>query len=253
MPRSIYVHETIDVIGQGQYDYMEHLWQDPVQRMPDMTSLQGSFYVLGFAGGRWPQVVNIWDCGDDGWEGWGRNLDRLNLKRRSAFYGDWWDTAAQWRSGGFDRVCAAVPGSPTTPEIAAQGIRGTLFVNEVLTVRPGSAIEFLAAVAEQRVPMWADHGLQVTGLYEVTNNLHEVVMVWATSVEAWTQLQRDRDTTRGLDDTGAPDARLTAWDEVAASYVTGGDTHVMTPLPGTVYGPPSWEEADLDDWLNPST
>jgi hypothetical protein len=23
----------------------------------------------------------------------------------------------------------------------------------------------------------------------------------------------------------------------------------MTPLPGTVYGPSDWEEADLDDWL----
>ncbi len=99
--------------------------------------------------------------------------------------------------------------------------------------------------------MWADHGLRATGLYEVTNNQHEVAMVWATSVEAWTQLQRDRDTTRGLDDTGEPDDRLVVWDAVAADYVTGGDTHVMTPLPGTVYGPPSWEEADLSDWLEP--
>ena len=31
-------------------------------------------------------------------------MDRLNLKRRNAFYGDWWDEAAQWRTGGFDRL-----------------------------------------------------------------------------------------------------------------------------------------------------
>ena len=30
----------------------------------------------------------------------------------------------------------------------------------------------------------------------------------------------------------------------------GGDTHVMTPLPGTVYGPDDWEEADLTSWLS---
>ncbi|MEM7140424.1 MAG: hypothetical protein AAF548_05265 [Actinomycetota bacterium] len=249
MPRSVFVHETIDVVGQGQYDYMEHLWQDPVQRMPDMTSLQGSFYVLGFGGGRWPQVVNIWDCGDDGWDGWRRNLDRLNLKRRSAFYGDWWDTAAEWRSGGFDRVCAGVPGSPSTAEIAERGVRGTLFVNEVLTVRPGAALEFLAAVVDERVPVVADHGMVPTGLYEVVNNQHEVVMVWATSVDAWVDQRQARDAALGLDDAAEPDERLVAWERRSAEYVTGGDTHVMTPLPRTVYGPPDWEAADLDDWL----
>ena len=87
MPRSVFVHETIDIVGQGQYDYMEMVNREPAQHMPDMTSLQGTFYVLGFGGGRWPQVINIWDCGEDGWDGWGRNLDRLNLKRRKAFYG----------------------------------------------------------------------------------------------------------------------------------------------------------------------
>ena len=74
MPRSVFVHETIDIVGQGQYDYMEHVSKEPTNFMPDMTSLQGSFFVLGFAGGRWPQVVNIWDCGTDGWEGWGLSL-----------------------------------------------------------------------------------------------------------------------------------------------------------------------------------
>ena len=250
MPRSVFVHETIDIVGQGQYAYMEHLGQDPVQRMPDMTSLQGSFYVLGFGGGRWPQVVNIWDCGDLGWDGWGTNLDRLNLKRRKAFYGDWWDTAAQWRSGGFDRVCAGVPGSPTTADIEAAGIRGTLFVNEVLGVRPGTQIEFLERVVTERAPMMAAHGIVATGLWEVVNNVHEVVMVWATSVDAWVGYQRDRDTTRGLDDTGTADPAITEWDTVAAAYVTTGDTHVMTPLPGTVYGPPDWDEASLSDWLD---
>lgn len=39
-------------------------------------------------GGRWPQVVNVWDVGEQGWAGWAANVDRLNLKRRHAFYGD---------------------------------------------------------------------------------------------------------------------------------------------------------------------
>jgi hypothetical protein len=180
--RNLYLYEVVDVIGQGQYAYMEHLWKDPVLRMPEMFGLQGSFYVCAAGGGRWPQVINIWDIGSKGWKGWASNVDRMNLKRRKAFYGDWWDEAAQWRSGGFDRLCGGVPGSPTTEEIAAAGITGTLFVNEILTVRPGSALDFLAAVAEERAPMMRDHGHEPTGLYEVLSNQHEVVMVWATDI-----------------------------------------------------------------------
>ena len=70
-PRRLYLHETVDIVGQGQYDYMEHLWKDPVLRMPEMFGLQGSFYVCAAGGGRWPQVINIWDVGDAGLDGLG--------------------------------------------------------------------------------------------------------------------------------------------------------------------------------------
>ena len=247
--RNLYLHETVDVVGQGQYAYMEHLWKDPVLRMPDMFGLQGSFYVCAAGGGRWPQVINIWDVGSRGWRGWASNVDRMNLKRRKAFYGDWWDEAAQWRSGGYDRLCGGVPGSPTSDDLMARGVRGTLFLHEVLEVRPGAQLDYLAAVAEVRVPLLREYGHEVTGLYEVLSNQHEVVTVWATDIASQVRLRENRDTTRGLCDTGESDERLAAWDRQSAEWVTGGDTHVMTPLPRTVYGPPDWEDASLDDWL----
>ena len=208
---------------------MEMVNREPAQHMPDMTSLQGTFYVLGFGGGRWPQVINIWDCGMDGWDGWGRNLDRLNLKRRKAFYGDWWDEAAQWRTGGFDRVCAGIPESPTTKQIEEKGIKGTLFVNEVLSVQPGTQIEYLNLVVKERTGFMLEHGIEVTGLWEVINNNHEVVMVWATSVENWVQFQKNRDTTKGLDDTGVSDERISKWENSSAPYITVSYTHLTLP------------------------
>lgn len=247
--RDLYLHEVVDIVGQGQYEYMEQLWQDPVLRMPEMFGLQGSFYVCAAGGGRWPQVVNIWDVGTKGWDGWARNVDRMNLKRRKAFYGDWWDEASKWRSGGFDRLCGGVPGSPTTDEIRAAGITGTLFVHEVLQVRPGSALDFLSAVVEERKPLLAEYGHHATGLYEVLANQHEVVLVWATNLPANLRLRKVRDTTRGLSDDGEVDERIVAWERTSATFVTGGDTHLMTPLPRTVYGPDDWEDASLEDWL----
>jgi len=247
--RDLYLFEVVDIIGQGQYDYMEHLWKDPVLRMPEMFGLQGAFYVCAAGGGRWPQVINIWDIGSLGWKGWAANVDRMNLKRRKAFYGDWWDEAAKWRSGGFDRLCGGVPGSPTTEEIKAAGIKGTLFVNEILQVRPGSALDFLAAVAAERKPLMAEYGHRATGLYEVLSNQSEVVMVWATDLPSNLRYRMARDTTRGLSDDGERDDRIVAWERTSAEFVIAGDTHIMTPLPKTVYGPDDWEDASLEDWL----
>jgi hypothetical protein len=247
--RDLYLYEVIDIIGRGQYAYMDHLWKDPVLRMPEMFGLQGAFYVCSAGGGRWPQVINIWDIGSKGWRGWASNVDRMNLKRRKANYVDWWDEASQWRTGGFDRLCAGVPGSPNTEQIKAAGIKGTLFVNEIFTVRPGSGLEFLAAVVEQRKPLMEEYGHHATGLYEVTTNQHEVVMVWATDIASNTRWHQCRDTTRGLCDEGDSDERIVEWECVSANYVTGGDAHIMTPLPRTVYGPDDWEDASLDDWL----
>ena len=142
-----------------------------------------------------------------------------------------------------------MPGSPTTAEIAAAGITGTLFVHELLTVRPGTGLELLAAAAATRVPLMAEYDHHVVGLYEVLGNQHEVVMVWATSIPAQVRLRRNRDTALGLCDEGEADDRLVAWERTSAEFVTGGDTHVMTPLPKTVYGPDDWEDAALEDWL----
>ena len=109
--RDLYLYEVIDIVGQGQYEYMEHLWKDPVQDMPEMDKLQGSFYICAFGGGRWPQVVNIWDVGTEGWTGWAKNVDRLNLKRRAVLLATGGTRPTSWRTGGFDRLCAGFPES----------------------------------------------------------------------------------------------------------------------------------------------
>lgn len=173
----------------------------------------------------------------------------MNLERRKAFYGDWWDEAAKWRSGGFDRLCRGVPGSPTAEEIAAAGIKGTIFVNEILQCRPGSPLDFLAAVVEVRKPLMEEYGHHATGLYEVLANQHEVVLVWATDIASNLRFPKNRDAARGLADEGEADERIVAWERTSASFVVGGDTHLMTPLPRTVYGPDAWEDASLEDWL----
>ena len=251
--RPLFLHEVIDIVGQGQYSYMEHVNREPVQRMDGMMKLQGTFFVCAAGGGgRWPQVVNFWDLGSAGWDGWARNVDRLNLKRRKAFYGDWWDTAAEWRSGGYDRLLGAMPGSPATAEIAERNITGTLFLHEVQTIAPVRRDAYLDHVHRTRVPLMREYGHEVVGLYEVLGDASEVVLLWATSVEAHAALRRAEDRSRGFGTGGSVDERLAAWRTTTLDYGVHGSAEVMTPLPGTVYGPTDWEEARLSDWLGDS-
>ena len=63
------------------------------------------------------------------------------------------------------------------------------------------------------------------------------------------KLRANRDTTRGLTDEGEADDRIVAWEQRSSEYTTGGATHIMTPLPRTVYGPDDWEDARLEQWL----
>ncbi len=237
MPRNFFLHETIDVVGQGQYEYMDLVAREPVHDMPGLFRLQGTFFVIGASGGKWPQVVNIYDGGEEGWDAWTANLDRLNLKRRENFYTGWWDEAAEFRTGGFDRIAAAVPGCPTTAELRASGIEGTVFVHQRLEVQPGQQLGFLEEVRRFRVPQLEARGIHLTNLLEVINNPTEVIVVWATHLENWTQLRKDFDTTRGLDDTGTVDQTLLAWQQIEHSFVTGGTTELMTPRPGNAAGP----------------
>jgi hypothetical protein len=104
-------------------------------------------------------------------------------------------------------------------------------------------VEFLSRVLAERVPLMTERGIHLTHLLEVINNPTEVIVVWATDLPKWVELRKDFDTTRGLDDSGTADPRLTDWQRLENGYVTGGHTLLMTPRPGSIYGPESWEEA----------
>ena len=73
----------------------------------------------------------------------------------------------------------------------------------------------------------------------------------AEAEAAQARLRAARDAALGFDTGVEPDDRLLGWERRSAELVTGGETVLMTPQPGTVYGPDDWEEATLDDWLHP--
>jgi hypothetical protein len=242
--RDLFLHEFIDINGMHQWEYMEHTLQQSGHEKVGFELL-GTWYTMGITG-RWPQVVNVWEI-PGGWDGWFEKVDRLGLKRASnAPLNAWWKQAYEYRSGGFDRLLGAVPGCPNIASLTRDGVRGSVFVHELTEVKPGTAVEYLAAVREERVPLLAAYDHQLVGLYEVLMSDYEVCTIWATTADAHIRAARARDLARGLAQGAAADAdpRFEAWHARARTWCLRWREELMTPHLGTVCAP---EIAPVDE------
>src|SRR5260370_30095610 len=110
--RNLYLHEVIDIVGEGAMRYMEHTVGFNADAAADRgLELVGTWYTMGSTG-RWPQVVNMWEC-VDGWSGWRRLMEATNLRRtKNPELVEWWQEALKARSGGVARLLGAAPGGP---------------------------------------------------------------------------------------------------------------------------------------------
>jgi hypothetical protein len=178
----LYLHEVIDIVGEGARRYMELTARFDTERAADAAlKLFGTWQVVGVTG-RWPQVVNLWTI--DGWEGWGRLVTAANVKRRdNAPLAEWWQEAYATRTGGFDRLLRA------HGEVDHDA-RGELWVHEVSQVRPGAAGEYLAALRSEWAPVAASHGHRLVGAFEVQFTDVEVVSLWATDVASHVEFEQ---------------------------------------------------------------
>lgn len=210
----LFVHETIFCRSlQARERY-----QEIAKGMQGFTMV-GTWQTVGMTG-RWPTVVNIWQV-PGGWSGWAGFLERTygSDRRQLDVYFDQFDEV---RSGGEDFLMAGVPWSPPVDQLVAGGVRGTLFVHEVTTVRPGAGREYLAAMDEQWTPVALDHGHRLVGMYEALMTDTTVVTLWATDVAQHNGLMTSQD------------PRVGRWRQAARAYCTRWHEELLSPAPGTL-------------------
>jgi hypothetical protein len=225
-----WVSETFDKLPEPERA-QDFLPGNPIR--PRDLSLLGTWYVIGITG-PWFRVLNLWEC-RGGWDGgWRGMLGIYDRVPDEMFF----NPMEGIRSGGRSLPMAGAPGCPTMADLRAQGIKANLFLHEWAGVRPGAALEYLAAVKEERVPIMADHGHTLVGLYEVMLTDSEVCTLWATSVDAHVALNRAQDAALGFDDEVTGDDRLIAWRKRAREFLAGDwRENLMSPYPGTLLAP----------------
>jgi hypothetical protein len=177
----VYIHEFIDIIGHNRARYMHHMTANwcPVARAERDQLCLGVWATLGSTG-RWPEVVNMWEL--DGWEGLVANFEHElgHGRDQDPSLAEWWAVAASLRRGGLDRIAIAEPGTRPVDRLIADGVRGELYAHELVTLPPGRAVDFLAALRDDGVAAVEDHGLSLVGAFRVTMvNDSECIVIWA--------------------------------------------------------------------------
>lgn len=193
MNDKVYIHEFITITKQNRARYMHHMaanWS-PIAQEARHQLCYGVWGVVGSTG-QWPQVVNIWE--EDGFAGLARSFrtEFGNATLQDPALAKWWAAAAELRSGGFDRLIVPHPDTRTIEELTAQGIRGEAYAHEIVTVRPGTARQFLDAALKDAEKAGNEHGWQLAGAWHTAmRNDDEAILLWAIPTwEHWAAVEQ---------------------------------------------------------------
>ena len=194
MNDKVYIHEFIDITKQNRARYMHHMaanWS-PLAQEQRHQLCYGVWGVVGSTG-RWPQVVNIWE--EDGFDGLARSFSTElgNATLQDPALAKWWAAAADLRSGGFDRLLVPHPDTLTIEALCASGASGEIFAHELVTVRPGTARQFLDSALAGAGKVRADYGWRLVGAWwTAMRNEDEAVLLWSIPTwESWARVEQD--------------------------------------------------------------
>jgi hypothetical protein len=225
----LYLHEIIHIVGTGSEAYKRHTGGR--RSTSPAGALVGTWQQSGSTGD-WPRVVNLWEMA--GWEGWADLLEYQYAPRagQPPALRRWWTEATKFRSGGFDRILEPAPWCPTRRELIDGKVSGRACLQEIATVRPGTADAYLEAVASRWLPVAARRGLTLVGAYRTAMRDTEAVLLWC--------LPMLRDLTRHLQDVAtAPETRT--WLESARTWRVDYCETLLVPSVWCVVHP-QWRE-----------
>jgi hypothetical protein len=190
----VYIHEFIHITKQNRSRYMHHMaanWS-PIAQEQRHQLCYGIWGVVGSTG-PWPQVVNIWE--EDGFGGLASSFrtEFGHATLQDPALAKWWAAAAELRSGGFDRLIVPHPDTLTIEELTEAGVTGEVYAHELITVKPGTARQFLDEAVTQAGKAQSAYGWQLAGAWHTAmRNDDEVILLWAIpDWEAWAAAEHD--------------------------------------------------------------
>lgn len=189
----VYIHELIDIRGHNRAKYMHHMTANwvPVAIRERNQYCYGVWGTVGSTG-RWPEVVNMWEL--DGWDGLVKNFEHefAHPSLQDPALAEWWAQAAHFRRGGVDRILVPAPWTRSIDELLRDGVRGELYAHELVTLRPGTASDYLDALRDEGRAAVEQLGMELVGAFRVEMiNDSECVTIWAIpDWPTWAEFER---------------------------------------------------------------
>jgi hypothetical protein len=201
----------------------------------DGIELVGVWYGVGISGHEQFRAFSMYEC-HGGWQGgWRRMMQLYQGVPEGLFLSAIDDLRFQARTV----PLVGAPGCPTGEDIRSRSIYGPFAMIEFAEVRPGSALDYLAAVREERAPALDQHGHRLAGLYQVAFSSSAVCTLWTMDLDAHVGLLKARDAALGLDTEVEGDDRLIDWEHRRAGFLTGeAQERLLAAYPGPALSPP---------------
>ncbi len=185
----VYLHETIDIVGQGRAAYNHHMTANFGREAREGRGLHcvGVFSTVGSTEA-WPQSTNLWEYAN-GWPGVAAHFrtEFSNPRHQDDVLVEWWAAAAALRRGGYDRLLVPAGYSPSLAQLLADGVRGECYYHELVACVPGRARDYLELVERYRLALAEHFGWRLVGAYRTAMvNDSEALVVWAVPTwDAW--------------------------------------------------------------------
>lgn len=197
MPESgngkVYIHEFITITKQNRARYMHHMtanWS-PIAQEERNQLCYGVFGTVGSTG-TWPQVVNLWE--EDGFDGLARNFghETAGAGMQDPTLAKWWASAADLRSGGFDRILVPHPDTKTIAQLCADGVEAAVYAHELVRVEPGRPAAFLDSVIAAGLAANGRFGWHLLGAWRTAMAADdECILLWAIpSWDSWSRAEQ---------------------------------------------------------------
>jgi hypothetical protein len=191
----VYIHEFIDITLHNRANYMQHMtanWS-PIGQEERGQLCYGVWALIGSTG-LWPKTVNMWE--HESWSGLAASLatETVGKGAQDPALEKWWAKAAEFRSGGLDRIVVPAPWTRGIEQLCADGVRGDVYAHELVTVEPGSAADVLER-ARDAADLHMRHGWELAGAFTTAmTNDHEALLLWAIPTwQQWADAEQDNE------------------------------------------------------------
>jgi hypothetical protein len=219
---NICLHEIMRTVPGREEPYMASVLS--VGQRPGRKSARDHHGQLGLfrtaeTSGPFPLVINIWE---HTWESQASALHRQFADAdRDRGMEDWWNRNLHLRRGGYDRILIPTAYTLDAAGLARAGVRGRVFLHEILWLPLGAADDYLAALDQQFMPLARRFDWQLVGAYRVSMRPRQALVLFA--LRNWSDLAR-------LVAARAHDAELRRWFDYRDRVVE--DLHELVLLPG---------------------